>query len=231
MNQPTMTREQAAQAKIQREMSKRVNTSIFGRDGQLDASRARDLSEGHVGLGEYLDMGRIPYPPAPDGSDHAAKLAVLVGYLAQIPVKGPYVSGGVVGGPLDKHDQMVLKAVAHLYMVGKKDGLEGYAERSAAFADKFFREGGGAGTYWAKQSVREETCRLIYHHDRPESIREDKRLQVFADACRYELCRLAPNTGEGMLMLKEQWKPELFYTGWAADKANARTWMINRGWK
>jgi len=222
-----LTREEAAALKIQRELAKRTQGSIFNRDGSLNREAANGMSEGHTYLSEYLDMSRIPYPPDPDGSDHAAKLARIVEYMAQLP--GSW--GGVVGGPLDVHEQKVLHACALLYAVGKKDGVEGYAERSAAFADKFFRDGGGAGTYWSKESVREDTCRLIYNHVRPEEVRVDKRLQVFADALRYELCRLGVNTAEGMALLKQQWKPELFYSGWAADRANARAYMLMRSWK
>lgn len=222
-----ITREMRAQMKMESELKKRTSQSIFGRDGHLNRDAARSLSEGHTYLGEYLDMGRIPYPAEPHGQDHAMNLAKIVEYMAKLP--GGW--GGVVGGPLSEHEQKVLHAVALLYAVGRAQGEEGYPQRSAGYADQFFREGGGAGTYWSKQEVREDVCRLIYMHRREEEIRTDKRLQVFSDAWRYELARLNPNTAQGMSLLKEEWKPEKFFSGWAKDKANARAYMVSRGWR
>ena len=77
----------------------------------------------------------------------------------------------------------------------------------------------------------DEVCRLIVKHDDPRAIDEDKRLQVFNDARRYEMARLHPNTSEGLKILREFCGPEKFYTGFAKDKTNLRAWMLKRGWK
>jgi hypothetical protein len=224
---PALSPQQRAELKLQSEMKKRTSTSIFRGDGQLNAEVARDMSEGHVYLAEYLDMGRIPYPEDPHGAEHASHLARLAEYMAQLPGH----LGGVIGGPLDVHDQKILHAMSMLYCVGRGQGPDGYEARSAAFADEFFRGGGGAGTYWGKQSVREEVCRLIFKHTDENEIRIDKRLQVFADAVRYETVRLSPNTTIGIQLLKDLCKPEQFHMGWSRDKANFRTYMMSRGWK
>ena len=187
-----------------------------------------------MGLGEYLNLASIPWAPEPDGSEHATHLARLAEYMGTLP--GPF--GGVVGGPFDKQDQRCLHAVSMLYAVGKGSmgdgevrGQHGYAERSAAWADQYLRGPGAAGTIWGKVEMRESICRLIRWHNDEREIKLDKRLQVFADAVRYELCRLNTNTASGMRLLKEQWSPALFNTGWAANKANARAYMVSRGWK
>ncbi len=221
-----MTPEQRAQLKIQREMDSRTTRSIFDGRGQLDRHAAESLSQGNTYLAEYLDLSSIPFAPDPYGSDHGVQLSRLVEYMATLTT--PF--GGL--GPFDQHDSRILHATALLYACGMAQGREGYEARSAAIADKYFREGGGAGTYWAKQEVREETCRLIYKHTDKREIANDKRLQVFEDAVRFEVARFDPNdrTGKSIAVLKEAWKPELFHQGWAKDKANARAWMLNRGW-
>ncbi len=221
------TPEQLAQLKIKNEMAARVNTSIYDAGGRLNQGAAMALSDGQVSLGEYLDMSTIPFAPDPHGSDHATWLGRLVVYIAQLPES----VGGIVGGPLSNHDVKILHAVGMLYACGKAQGAEGYEARSAAIADKYFREGGGARTYWSTQEVREEVCRLIYKHNDEREIGTDKRLQVFSDACRFETSRLAPNTAEGMALIRERCDPRFFITGWAKDKANFRGWMIARGWK
>lgn len=222
-----ITREQAATLKLQKELSKRTSQSIFDRSGNLDIRRANELSEGYIGLGEYLHLDTVPWASEPFGSEHCQHLSRLVEYMAQLPESW----GGVVGGPLDKHDQKVLHAVAMLYATGKKHGLEGYEARSAAIADQYFRQGGGSGTYWSKSEVREDVCRLLYSHNRREDIETDKRLQVFSDALRYEMTRLEPNTARGMAVLKEFCRPESFYMGWSKDRANLRAYMVSRGWR
>lgn len=204
----------------------RMSKSAFTADGRL---RNEELAKGQFSLGEYLDLSSIPWAPDPYGSDHSQWLSRLVDYMSELPEK----LGGVVGGPLDKHDRLVLHATSMLYCVGRKDSEHRYNERSAAFADTYFRS--GAGSTWAssgdKERIREDVCRLIYMHNDPRAIREDKRLQLFADACRYELARISPNTLEGTLLLKEHIKPDLFFTGWAQSKDNFRAWMVTRGWK
>lgn len=238
-----LTPEQRAQLKIQNEMRKRTSTSIFDARGQLNHSAAQSLSEGNLGLGEYLDLSMVPFAPDPDGSDHATNLSRLVAYIAKLP-SGANGSGadwgGVIGGPLDDHETKVLHAVAMLYSTGRQTrsdaktvetGRQGYEERSASIADTFLRAGGGANTYWAKQEVRDDVCRLIYKHNDPAEIRADKRLQVFEDARRYETTRYSPNTSAGMTILLARCKSELYYTGWARDKANFRNYMLYRSWK
>jgi hypothetical protein len=204
----------------------RMTRSAFGADGRMHEG-AQQGSE--FSLGEYLDLSTIPWAPDPYGSDHSQWLSRLVDYMTELPGK----FGGVPGGPLDKHDRRVLHAVSMLYCVGRKEGEHRYNERSAAFADTYFRS--GAGQTWAsggdKERIREDVCRLIYRHNDPASILEDKRLQILADGCRYELARFSPNTIEGQLLLKENIKPDLFFTGWAQSKDNFRAWMVTRGWK
>lgn len=231
---PPLSPEQRAELSIQREMDRRTNTSIFDPSGNLRMGEAQArATKGEVYLGEYLHIGSIPWAPDPYGSEHCVALSRLVEYMASLP--------GQVGGfgPFDAHDTKVLHAVAMLYCVGMGSfgrdeppaGVEGYEERSAAYAEKFFRSGGGDGTYWSKESVREETCRLIFQHNREDAIRSDKRLQVFADAVRYETTRLKQNTGEGMALLQERCTPDKFFQGWAKDKANFRGYMLFRGWR
>ncbi len=222
-------------AKIDRELGKHTSTSIFDSRGELNEGRATALSNGNVGFGDYLHLGSIPWAPEPDGAEHCQHLAQIAEYMAALPESW----GGVVGGPMDKHDQKVLHAVAMLYAVGKGSlgtqqpplGREGYEARSAAYAEQFFRQGGGAGTYWSKTEIREDVCKLIYMHTREEEIRTDKRLQVFADAVRYELCRIGVNTAAGMALLKEHCRPDLFHSAWARDRANFRQYMLKNGWK
>ena len=230
-----LARELRAREKMSRVLGQHTGSSIFGRGGELNRERALEMSQGHARIGDYLDMGRIPFPPEPYGQDHASNLVRIAEYMAQLP--GTW--GGIVGGPLSEHDVKVIHAAAMLYTVGRDQdvtttdarALEGFARRSADYADKFFREGGGAGTYWSKDGVREETCRMIVMHTRPDEVAVDKRLQVFSDALRYELCRFSQNTAAGMLLLQEEWKPEKFFSGWAREKANARQYMLYRGWK
>lgn len=211
---------------LRREIDAKAGRSMFSRDGRL----RHDL-EGQVGssihLGEYLQIGDVLYPPDPWGSDHAANLARLSEYMASLPG----TMGGVVGGPLSKQDQKILYAVAMLYAVGRAQGEANFAERSAAYADRFFRSGAAANTAWSKVEVREEVCRLILKHEDPRAIDEDKRLQVFNDARRYEMSRLHPNTSEGLKILREHCAPDKFYTGFAKEKTNLRAWMLKRGWK
>lgn len=237
-----MNEREAAEKQIAREMQRRTETSIFDARGGLRESEARSRTkDGDLYLGEYLHLAGIEWAPDPDGSDHCTWLSRLVEYMAKLPPGW----GGIVGGPFDVHEQKVLHAVAMLYCTGKRDGsgrsggllngvskgggVQGYEARSAKLADEFFRNGGGSGTYWGKPEVRDEVCGLIYKHNDPREILADKRLQVFQDALRYETVRLHPNTGEGMALLKERCKPELFKTGWAADRANLRGYMISRG--
>lgn len=216
----------AVDAALRREVAAQAGKSMFSRDGRL-----RHELEGNVGgnihLGEYLQLGDIPYAPEPWGSEHATNLARLSEYMASLPGN----MGGVVGGPLAKEDQKILWAVATLYAVGRAQGEANFAERSAAFADKYLRSGAASNTSWAKESVRDEVCRLILKHADPRAIDEDKRLQVFNDARRYEMARMQPNTSEGLKILREWCAPEKFYTGFAKDKINLRAWMLKRGWK
>lgn len=211
---------------LRREIESKAGRSMFSRDGRL----RHDL-EGQVGssihLGEYLQIGDVPYAPDPWGSDHATNLARLSEYMASLPEK----MGGVVGGPLAQQDQKILYAVAMLYAVGRAQGEANFAERSAAYADRFLRSAAASNTAWAREDVRDEVCRLILKHDDPRAIVEDKRLQVFNDARRYEMARLYPNTSEGLKILRDYCAPEKFYSGFAKDKTNLRAWMLKRGWK
>lgn len=211
---------------LRREIQAQAGRSMFSRDGRL----RHDL-EGNVGgnihLGEYLQLGDIPYAPEPWGSEHATNLARLSEYMASLPGN----RGGVVGGPLSKEDQKILYAVATLYAVGRAQGETNFAERSAAYADRYLRSGAASNTSWAKEEIREQVCRLILKHDDPRAIEEDKRLQVFNDARRYEMARLHPNTAEGLKVIREHCSQDKFYTGFAKDKANFRAWMLKRGWK
>lgn len=221
-----MSLDKAVDAVLRRELEAQAGRSMFSRDGRL----RHDL-EGEVGskihLGEYMQIGDVPYAPDPWGSDHATNLARLSEYMASLPDK----MGGVVGGPLAKEDQKILYAVAMLYAVGMAQGENNFAERSATYADKYLRSGAASNTSWSKESVRDEVCRLILKHADPRAIAEDKRLQVFNDARRYELTRLQPNTAEGLKILREHCSPDKFYSGFAKDKSNLRAWMLKRGWK
>lgn len=216
----------AVDAVLQREIEAKASRSMFSRDGRL----RHDL-EGQLGssihLGEYLQIGDVPYAPEPWGSEHATNLARLAEYMASLPGN----MGGVVGGPLAKQDQKILYCVATLYAVGRAQGEANFAERSAAYADKYLRSGAASNTSWSKEEVRDEVCRLIVKHDDPRAIDEDKRLQVFNDARRYEMARLYPNTAEGLKIIREHCSQDKFYTGFAKDKANFRAWMLKRGWK
>lgn len=219
-----------AENKIEREMQRRTSTSVFDGSGELKREHAQSLShDGQVYLGEYLHIAGVEWAPEPNGSDHCAWLARLVEYIAKLPPDNTF--GGIVGGPLNDRTAKILHAVAMLYCTGMREGIQGYEARSAARADKFLREGGGSGTMWNTDTVREEICGLIYKHNDPREIAADKRLQVFEDALRYETVRFFPNTGEGLALLKERCKPELFHTGWAKSKDNFRQWMVTRGWK
>jgi hypothetical protein len=214
-------------------IARHTSQSIFDARGDLKREAA-ERAHGDVGFGEYLHIASIPWAPEPNGAEHCQWLSRLVEYMAELPSEW----GGL--GPCDKHDRKVLHAVAMLYSVGKGNlgvvgepplGEEGYAARSAAFAERFFREGGGAHTYWSKDNVREDVCRLIFSHADARAVREDRRLQVFADGLRYETVRLAQNTPEGLALLRERCRPEQFYSGWAKAKENFRSWMQTRGWR
>ena len=65
----------------------------------------------------------------------------------------------------------------------------------------------------------------------PRSIDEDKRLQVFADAIRYETVRYAPDTPEGLATIRVHCRPDLFHMGFSKSKDNVYAWMKTRGWK
>jgi hypothetical protein len=110
-------------------------------------------------------------------------------------------------------------------------GEVNFAERSATYADRYLRSGAASNTSWSKEHVRDEVCRLILKHADERAIADDKRLQVFNDARRYELTRLYPNTSEGLKILREHCSPDKFYSGFAKEKANLRAWMLKRGWK
>lgn len=225
------TREQQAERAI-RQVERRAQHSIFDDRGQL---RPGSSPDGDITLGEYLQLDSIPWAPEPDGAEHSQQLARLVAYMASLPE----TLGGVVGGPCSPHDQKVLYACAMLYAVGKGSlgtqnppfGATGFEARSAAFAERFFREGGGAGTYWNKDMVREEVCRLIFKHNDRREIEVDKRLQVFADALAYESVRVKPNTPEGLAYIREHYKPDTCYLGWSKSRDNLRGWMTYRGWR
>jgi hypothetical protein len=199
--------------------------------------------EGRIAIGEYLHLASIPWAPEPDGAEHCQWLSRLVEYMASLP----QTWGGVVGTPFDEHNKKVLHAVSMLYCTGKGGdaqggllnkgvgpsslGETGYEARSAKLAEEFFRAGGADGTSWNKPEVREDVCRLIFRHNDAREIESDKRLQVFADSLRYETVRYSPNTEAGMALLKERCRPELFFSGWAKDRANFRQWMLTRGWR
>lgn len=222
-------------AATQREIGRRTTRSIFQADGRLDEQTARGMvasGQGDISLGEYLHLTGVQWAPDPDGSEHCIWLSRLVEYMAQLPEK----FGGV--GPFSTHDQKVLHAVAMLYCTGRQtfswcqdDPTLKWEEQSARKAEVFFQNGGGDGTYWARDEVRKDVCNLIYRHRNPQDIASDKRLQVFADAVRFETARYWPNTEEGLNILRERVNPDLFHLGWAKDKANFRGWMIARGWK
>lgn len=216
----------AVDAALQREVAAQAGRSMFSRDGRLRHDLEQNVG-GNIHLGEYLQLGDIPYGPEPWGSEHATNLARLCEYMAALPDK----MGGVVGGPLSVLDQKILYAVATLYCVGRAQGETNFAERSAAYAEHYFRTGAASNTSWSKVEIREEVCRLIAKHNDPRFVAEDKRLQVFSDAWRYELTRLHPNTAEGLKILREHCSPDKFYSGFAKDKVNLRAWMLKRGWK
>jgi len=221
--------EKHANRLMDRELARRTGTSIFAPSGRLRDDAASFASDGQIHLGEYLHLAGIEWADAPFDSDHCQHLARLVEYIASLPEK----MGGIPSGPLGMHEQKVLYAVAMLYCTGKKGigASDDYAARSAANADKFFREGGGSGTYWGKQQVREEVCHLIYKHTDPREIAHDKLLQVFSDALRYETVRMWPNTAQGLEIIRERCRAEDYFTGWAKTKENFRAYMVSRGWK
>lgn len=223
-----MTTQKEAEDKIALEMRRRTSTSIFNaRSGGLKQDARSFASDGQIYLGEYLHLAGVKWAPEPDGPEHCQWLSRLVEYMAELTPGW----GGIVGGPLDQHERKILHAVAMLYCTGKAQGEDRYEERSAKNAEEFFRAGGGDGTYWSKPEVREEVCRLIYKHNDAREIASDKRLQVFEDARRYETVRYSPNTADGMTLLKERCRPDLFHSGWAKDRVNFRQWMITRGWR
>ncbi len=221
--------QKAVSKTLERELANQAGTSMFSRDGRLRHDlEGRVGGSGNIHLGEYLQLGDIPYGADPWGSDHATNLARLSEYIASLPG----TMGGIVGGPLSVQDQKILYAVATLYAVGKAQGDDDrFAERSAAYADSYLRSSAASNTAWAKQDVREEVCRLILKHADPREIDGDKRLQVFSDARRYEIVRMSPNTSAGLAALRENCTPDKFYTGFAKDRVNLRTWMLRRGWK
>ncbi len=218
-----------AKQKIQEAM-RRHGRSVFGADGNLRADAAAEMSNGNVLLGEYLDLSIVPFAEDPYGSDHCIALGKLASYMMELPER----MGGFPDGTFQKHDYRVIHAVAMLYCTGRHKqygDLEGYAARSAKIADAYFQDYGGGATYWSKAEVREEICRLIYKHNDPAEIKIDKRLQVLSDALTFELARLAPNTVEGLRILKEHVKPDRFFLGFSKNEDNFRTWMKYRGWK
>src|SRR3989304_2244532 len=226
---PQPTTEQHVESALRR-ATQSIRESIFDVRGELRAQRAQQMShDGQVYLGEYLHLDSIPWAPEPDGAEHSEWLARLVDYMAQLPGE----LGGVVGGPISQHDQKVLYACAMLYAVGKGSlGLQGpplggagYEQRSAAYAERFFRGGGGSGTYWGKDKVREEVSWLLFKHMDAREISVDKRLQVFADARAYESVRVKPNTAEGLAYIREHYKPDACYLGWSKSRDNFRAWM------
>lgn len=234
--------------------------SVYRPDGELDPQRVARMGSagGAVGLGEYLDMGAVPYPGTcdlalmtPEGrtigakvpfdGDHAARLAWLVSYMASLPADQYW--GGVQGGPLSTHDQKVLHAAAVLYPIGgltsgSKPTLHGYAvnvERSAGLASELLHSGIGAGTYWSRSDTRDDVCRIILQHNDPDKVRQDPRLQVFVDALRFELTRIDPNGPVGHAVLAGFLRKSLqqnFFFGWSRSKDNLLAWMRTvRGWK
>ncbi len=193
-------------------------------------------NQSDIRLGEYLHLAGVEWAPDPDGSDHCMWLSRLVEYMAQLTPEW----GGVVGGPLTMHDVKVLTAVAMLYATGRAspssahtdEGVaKTYAAKSASNAERFFRDGGGSGTYWGKPEVREDVCRLIFRHTEPAAISEDKRLQVFQDALAFESVRYGVNTGPGLLLIKERYVPERMNLGWSKSRENFRGWMQARNWR
>ena len=209
--------------------------SHFAEDGSL-----REEHRSQVVLAEYLHLAGVQWAADPDGSDHCEWLSRCCEYLAGMPEGW----GGVVGGPMSPHDVKVLHATAMLYCTGRTSPSSGpidsareevFAGQSAANAERFFREGGGYNTYFGREDVREDVCRLIYRfgqrfRDRG-MISSDKRLQVLSDCVDFEVARYAPNTGEGMRLIRERFIPERTYTGFAKSKDNFRAWMRTRGWK
>lgn len=214
--------------------------TIFRESGEIDQEAAQaQATKGDVFLGEYLHLAGVPWAPEPDGAEHCQNLARLVTYMAELPPSW----GGLASGALDVDDRKVLHAVAMLYCTGRREGMEGYEARSAANAAKFFHDGGGDGTFWGTAKVRDEVCRLIYKHTDPEFIAQDKRLQVFEDAVRFECVRYAPNTRRGLEILRQECSPEKFHLGWSKSNgeidpttgkkqpSNLETWMTTRGWR
>lgn len=208
--------------------------SLFGNRGGVDPRNISGIDGIQTSFQQQatLWLSNITWPKAPFDFNHAKDLAKLAEHIASLKEN----EGGVVGGPLNEADQKILWAVAMFHELGRVGNGEENADSrhvgavSARIADTILRDGSAQGTIWEKSEVRDEVCRLVYRHADANEAREDKRLQVFQDAERLEGVRFGVKTAMGLAYIKEQCKPDLFFTGFGKEITNLRKYMKFKGW-
>lgn len=195
----------------------------------LDARMAHANAENQLRAGGVPGGDRlwaIPWPSLPHyGYDHGRMCSQLAAYLGQ------WLG---LGG----EDLTVLKGAAFLHDLGRAapHGVAdpSHAERGAEAARALLL----TDPDWRSQSrVIDRVCAAIARHRLPPlgapvgSLRPpegDLVMVALWDADALEGARIAPQTAEGMAVLRG--RADQLLTPWAKDAANQRRWRQFRGW-
>lgn len=177
---------------------------------QANAQRAGDIA-GASSL-ENIQWGEDPF-----GYDHARQTSKLAVHIAE-------------GLGLTGRDLKIVQAAGLFHDIAREGPWQqpdpGHALRCANVAEDLMRKD---PEWWSQKDLHQEICTLIAQHNLDGEIPTDPRAQALWDADSYEAARFAPNTREGLEILKK--RLERLSTQWAKLAEHQRRWRDNRGWK
>lgn len=176
---------------------------------QANAQRAGDIAGA-------TSLEKISWKAEPFGYDHARQTSRLAVHIAE--------SLGLTG-----RDLQVVKAAGLFHDIVREGPWQqpdpGHNMRCAIAAEEAMRND---PEWWAQKDLHEEICRVIAQHSLDGPQPSDPRAQALWDADSYEAARFAPNTREGLEILKK--RLDRLCTPWAQLAEHQRRWRDNRGW-
>lgn len=177
---------------------------------QMNNQRVGDIA-GASSL-ENITWGEDPF-----GYDHARQTSRLAVHIAE--------GLGVTG-----RDLQIVKAAGLFHDIVRQGPWQqpdpGHAMRCAVAAEEFMCKD---PEWWSQKDLHQDICKIIAQHNLEGEMPTDPRAQALWDADSYEAARFAPNTREGLEILKK--RLDNLCTQWAKLAEHQRRWRDNRGWK
>jgi hypothetical protein len=139
-----------------------------------------------------------------------------------------YIAEGFEGDMKLSHQQLkVLKTAAFLHDLGREAPWQkddpGHAMRGAEIARKLLVE----SPLWSERETIDDVCKLIANHSL-NKLPEGPLLTALHDAECFESARFAPNTHEGIAIMRERMSKVVLQ--WSKNPEHQARWRKNRGW-